>query len=182
MTRLFPPAILAFALMSVPADASVSIGGTFARACYEAADAHNSNYHAIKSCDRALTEEKLNPQDRAATLVNRGILRLERGHLSGAEADFNAALAIDSREPEAWLNLAILKTELEKSPEALPHIDKALAYGTRRPAVAYFVRAMADEDAGRISDAYRDLQRANRLDPTWPEPAIELKRFQVRRP
>ena len=38
--------------------------------------------------------------------------------------------------------------------------QKALELKTRRPALAYFVRAMAYEDSGNLRAAYNDLQRA----------------------
>ena len=64
----------------------------------------------------------------------------------------------------------------------LPMVEKALENGTRMPALAYFVRGVANEDSGNIAAAYHDLQRARQLDPNWSEPEIELRRYQVRRP
>jgi tetratricopeptide (TPR) repeat protein len=183
MTRLSPLVVLAFASVSFPAGASVvTVGGSYAVSCYEAAESQTANFQSLDACDRAIAEEALMPRDRAATHVNRGILYLRRGSLAEADADFNRALAINPYEPEAWLNKAILNARHRKSTDALPLVAKALENGTRRPAIAYFVRAMAYEDSGRIADAYRDLQLARKLDPKWAEPAIELRRFQVRRP
>jgi tetratricopeptide (TPR) repeat protein len=63
--------------------------------------------------------------------------------------------------------------------DAMPLVQKALELNTRRPALAYFVRAMAHEDSGNIAGAYYDLKRAQQLEPDWKEPQIELRRFQV---
>ena len=101
-------------------------------------------------------------------------------NLRAANADFDAALAMDPNEPEAWLNKAVGHAKFGRSIDALPLAEKALALNTRRPALAYFVRAMALEDGGNIVGAYRDLRRARALEPKWKEPAIELRRFQVR--
>lgn len=172
-----------FALVTVPASASAAIlalGGGLAKSCYEAAEARNATIGAMDTCTRALNEEALSPHDRVATHVNRGILHLNRANLRAANADFNAALAMDPNEPEAWLNKAIGHAKFGRTIDALPLAEKALALNTRRPALAYFVRAMALEDSGNIVGAYRDLRRARSLEPKWKEPEIELRRFRVR--
>jgi tetratricopeptide (TPR) repeat protein len=112
--------------------------------------------------------------------VNRGILMLRRANLERADADFDAALKLNPQEAEAYLNKAILNARFRKSADALPYVTKALENGTRQPAIAYFVRAMANEDSGKIGAAYQDFQRARTLAPKWAEPAMELQRFQVR--
>jgi len=127
-----------------------------------------------------LAEEALSPEDRVATHVNRGILRLRLARLTDANADFDRALAMDPKQAEAWLNKAVLNARFGRSVDALPMVQKALEFNTKRPALAYFVRAMAHEDSGNIRAAYHDLQRARELDPKWAEPRIELKRFKVR--
>ena len=178
--KLSPLVVLAVAAIPSAAAASVlTVGGRYAYSCYEAAEASNATARTLDVCDRALSEEALTAQDRAATYVNRGILRLRRANLAQADADFDAALKLNPQEPEAWLNKEILNARYGKSVEAMPYVTKALENGTRRPAIAYFVRAMANEDSGKIAAAYQDLQRARQLDPKWTEPAIELRRFKV---
>lgn len=171
------------AAVTVPASASAAIlalGNGLAESCYEAAEARNATAEAMDTCTRALNEEALSPRDRVATLVNRGILHLNRANLRAADADFDAALAMDPNEAEAWLNKAVGHAKFGRTTDALPLAEKALSLNTRRPALAYFVRAMALEDSGNIVGAYRDLRRARALEPKWKEPAIELRRFQVR--
>ena len=164
-----------------PAYSSVlTLGGGYAESCYKAAEAQDARAASLEVCDRALNEEALMPRERMATFVNRGILHLRRTDLKSARADFDAASAIDPTEPEVWLNKAILTVRFGKSSAALPLVEKALAFNTKRPALAYFVRAMAQEDSGNIAAAYHDLQRAQQLEPKWQEPAIELTRFAVR--
>lgn len=168
-------------VLAVPAGAAVlTVGGGYAQSCYAAAEAQNTGLAAMQSCNQALTEEALRPDDRVATHVNRGILHLRRGNLGRANADFDTALAMNPKQPEAWLNKAILNARFGRSVDALPMVQKALELKTKRPAVAYFVRAMAHEDSGNIRAAYDDLQRARALEPKWAEPAIELRRFKVR--
>ena len=157
----------------------VTIGGGFASSCYQSAKIQDTRQRAIDECDRALSEEALTHEDRVATFVNRGILHLRRANLTAAGSDFDSALRIDPRQPEAWLNKAIMQVRFGKSADALPLVTKALEYRTTKPALAYFVRAVAYEDSGNIAAAYHDLQRAQALDPQWKEPAIELRRFKV---
>lgn len=181
--KLSPLVVVALASVPFAAHASVlTVGGAYAYSCYQAADGDGATTASLDACSRALTEEALTPQDRAATHVNRGILLLRRANLNQADADFDAALRLNPQEPEAWLNKAILNARYRKSADAMPYVAKALENGTHRPAIAYFVRAMANEDSGKIGAAYQDFQRARTLDPKWAEPALELQRFQVRRP
>jgi Tfp pilus assembly protein PilF len=179
--RLSPLAVVAATIAAGPAAASVmTMGGGYAASCYAAAESRFATKQSIDECNLALAEEGLPVEDQVATLVNRGILYLRRHDVTRADADFDAALKIDPGQAEAWLNKAIVHTRFGKSTDALPHVTKALETGTRKPALAYFVRAMAYEDSGNLRAAYADLQRAHQLDPEWAEPTIELKRFKVR--
>jgi tetratricopeptide (TPR) repeat protein len=180
--KLAPLALAALAMPAAAGASVIAIGGGYAGSCYEEAEAQNVTAQSLDVCNRALGEEALFASDRVATHVNRGIIYLRRGAVAEAEADFNRALALDEGQAEAWLNKAILYARYRNSRDAMPFVSKALANGTRRPAVAYFVRAMAYEDAGNIRAAYRDLQKARSLAPEWGEPVAELARYQVRRP
>lgn len=180
MMKLAPLALTVLLYSTSAAASVITVGGGYAGACYEAADAQDATAESLVACDRALSEEALTAGDRVATHVNRGILRLRRGSLAEADGDFDKALAMDPTQAEAWLNKAILTARYRDSRNALPFVAKALENGTRRPEVAYFVRAMANEDSGNIAAAYRDLQKARSLAPKWREPAAELARFQVR--
>ena len=77
------------------ATASVyTLGGPLAQNCYRAAESRDARSFAIEGCTRALNEGLALP-DRAATYVNRGIVQMVGGHSRAADADFDAALAID---------------------------------------------------------------------------------------
>jgi len=49
-----------------------------------------------------------------------------------------------------------------------------------RPALAYYGRAIVNEDLGNVRQAYADLQRARDLEPRWALPTEELARYVVR--
>ena len=166
---------------SSPANASImTIGGSLARDCFEAAEARNATSQNLASCDRALVEEALMTDDRVATYVNRGILRLVTGDFPHADADFDRAIAINPREPDAWLNKAVSTIRQGNNAAALPLIDRAIEFKTRRPALAFYTRGLINENQGDVKAAYADLVRARDLEPGWELPARELTRYQVR--
>lgn len=175
--------IAAVAAAAVPATASVVIvGSTSARVCYEAADGSGRpNIDELSQCDRALHQEPLTRYETAATHVNRGIVLIRRGRIEAGIGDFDRALKLDPEQPEAYLNkgIALLRQE-GRAREALPLIETALAKGTRRPAAAYYSRAVAHEELGDVPAAYRDYRLASEADPEWRIPRVELARFTVR--
>ena len=69
--------VAAFSTQHASAAQSVTrFGTTLAQECFRFADAHRPSPEGLAKCDAALSEELLNRSDRAATLVNRGILRV----------------------------------------------------------------------------------------------------------
>jgi tetratricopeptide (TPR) repeat protein len=170
--------------LAAPAGAAVIvIGNTAARVCYEAAEARLSpEPGSLQECDAALANDSILEDDRVATYVNRGILRMRTGAINGAVADFDAAIARNPKEPEAYLNKGMALLRRGDTDGAIPLFETALARHTRRPALAYYGRAVAKETKGRVKDAYLDYREASRIEPKWPEPKVELARFTVRRP
>jgi tetratricopeptide (TPR) repeat protein len=114
-----------------------------------------------------------------ANLVNRGILRLLSNQVSDAGRDFDEALSIDPRQPEALLGKAIEEWQSGNSATAVALASESLQYGPRRPAVAYLIRGLANEQQGQVRAAYQDLRTAQRLEPGWSEPAEQLARYRV---
>jgi len=175
----------ALAALAVPAGAAVTVlGSTSARLCFEAADARIApSRDSLMRCDQALTEENLTDYDRVATYVNRGILRLRMGNFDSAIADFDLALARDPNQAEAYLNKGVaLLRKPDGWAQAVPLFDAALAKKTRRPALAYYGRGVANELGGHVKEAYFDYREASRIEPKWHDPQAELARFTVREP
>ena len=66
--------------------------------------------------------------------------------------------------------------------EGLSQIDQGLALGVKDPEKAYYNRAIANENLGDVTAAYRDYSKAAELAPTWDAPKTELARFSVKQP
>lgn len=183
MRKLSLLAGAAIALCGVqPASAAVmSVGNSYARSCYEAARSSSRSPASVATCNAAFKDSVLTPDDRVATFVNRGILHYLRGDVDDAFRDYDAALALDPEEPEAWLNKAFAYLRIGQGAKALPMFDTAVAKSTGEPALAHFGRAMAYEETGNTRAAYADYVRARELAPKWDLPVRELERFKVTR-
>lgn len=179
--RLAYPVILMICCAGAAAPAAVSVyGNTTARACYEAALSEQYSAANLGICDDALGDRGLGLRDRVATYVNRGILHVQHGAYAEAIADYDRAIALDAAEPDAYLNkgLALLRRD-GSGEQAAPLFTMAIERGTREPAIAYYVRGVANELNGDIPAAYADLRRAAQLAPDWDVPARDLTRFEV---
>lgn len=166
-----------------PAAASAGvtvIGAGNARMCYLAAEAKTTpRIEEFRRCDDAVSEQRGDARTLSATHVNRGILRLRVGNMAGALADFDAATALNPNEPEAYLNRASTLLRQDQVSGAISEFDAAIAKRTRRPALAYYGRGIAHEQAGNVRAAYKDYLTASQLAPSWGEPRRELTRFRV---
>ena len=168
-------------IATYPASAQVkALGGSFAQGCYHAAAEPRATLETLTTCNRAFDRENLSYDERFATYVNRGILKMIRSEYVAALTDFDSAVAMSPKRPEGWLNMAILRFKQGDSAAALPLFDRALELGTRVPEIAYYGRGLAHEDMGNIPAAYSDLRRAVSLRPGWNEPMRDLARYRVR--
>lgn len=179
--RLILSAAALGAVASPAAGAVTVIGSSSARMCYEAADARGlPSPYSLGRCDQALEEENLSGYDMVATYVNRGILRLRMGDVDHAIGDFDDAIQRDPQQAEAYLNKGVAMLRRPQGwNEALPLFSAALDRRTKRPAIAFFGRAVANEMGGNVKAAYFDYREASRIEPKWREPQAELARFTV---
>jgi tetratricopeptide (TPR) repeat protein len=171
----------ALAASAAPAAAGVLVlGSSDARLCYEAADSPSTPTGTdIRRCDSALIDGNLSQYEIVATHVNRGILRLRRGGVDEAVADFDQAIALDPNQPEAYLNKGAALLRRQNPSEALQLFTVALERETSRPAIAHYGRAIANEQLGNVREAYNDYRAASELAPDWADPRTELARFRV---
>lgn len=173
-------AVIAASSASSPSQAITFSVGSLASACYSASLDYHVSQADLQNCTRSLDEEALSSSDRVATLVNRGIVRMNLNDRLGADSDFDAALAMDQNEPEAWLNKGLLRLRQDRPSEAMPLIQRAIDAHTIRPALALYARGVANEQLGRLKAAYADLSQARDIAPGWKLPAEQLARYHVR--
>lgn len=182
MRTLSSLAVAAFALLAtagVAAAASSVYGPGPAEECYKAALAGDSNLEAVRICDIALSSFDLDLADRAATMVNRGVIRLKRREPAQALADFDRAIAWRPSLGEAHVNRGAALILSGNPQGAIAAIDRGLELGAEDAHEAYFNRGIAHEKMDNLTAAYRDYRRAAELKPDWPLPQAELARFTV---
>ena len=164
-----------------PASAAVAvIGDSLGRDCFIHARDGRTADDAIDACDTALYSDTLDNRDRAATLVNRGVIRLRRQEHAQALADFDAAIARMPKLAEAHVDRGAALVMLDRHAEAIGALDRALALGPESPQNGLLIRAIARERSGDIKGAYEDFRLAAELAPKWDRPKRELQRFAVR--
>lgn len=174
-------ALSAVALMTVfaasAAHASVTvIGGGLALECYKAAEYGHGRDTSV--CDRAL-EEPMIIRDRAATYVNRSVLRLRSNNAEGALADCEASIRINSEIGEAFVNKGAALMSVGRTKEAIDSISHGIALGIKKMEIAYYDRAMAREDMGDVQGAYADYKMALQISPNFQMASDQLRRFRV---
>ncbi|HEY0106449.1 MAG TPA: hypothetical protein VGB91_10225 [Rhizomicrobium sp.] len=176
------PSMLAAALVALCPTAAMAavtvLGGGPAVLCYQAADQGLPAADNLIYCNLALSGP-LTPRDRAATYVNRGVLKLGERRYEDAASDFNAGLAINDRMGEGYVDLGATEVGRRLYADAVTHITRGLTLGTKQPQVAYFDRAMAHEALGEVRAAYDDYRQALSVAPDFKPASNELKRFTV---
>ena len=156
------------------------IGGGYGKSCYEAAEFGKSFRAGVEACNTALSQEALTVTDRAATLVNRGIVQMQAKNHAAAIADYDAAIRLRPQTAEAYVNKGIALLHLGgRDAEAVALLTLGLERDPARPEIAYYTRGIANELIGATRNAYEDFARAVELAPNWADAIKELARFQL---
>jgi tetratricopeptide (TPR) repeat protein len=178
-------AVLVFALAAPAAHASITVfGNGLAHSCYVAAARDYGTAAGEETCTLALENDPLTPRDRAATFVNRGVVRTGLRHYAAALSDYEQAIAHGNDLGPADLGVAYVDRAsilnvMGRNREALESASKGLSLGTFKPEVGYYVRAIAEEELGDLKAAYLDYRQAVALQPDFALAAQQLKRFHV---
>lgn len=167
-------------LCAVPsANAAVTVLGPGpAQQCFQIAEYGGDVHDGIQRCTFALNTA-LSISDRAATFVNRGVLRLSLHENEQALTDINMGISIDPELGDAYVDRGAASIALGHYEEALADLNKGIALGVHRPEVAYYDRAIIDEHNGDIRAAYNDYKKALEIVPGFGPALEELKRFRV---
>jgi tetratricopeptide (TPR) repeat protein len=175
-------AVLSLFVLLFPGAASAStliIGESLGASCYQEAKQGRSGREAIAICDLAIDNEVMSRTDKAATYVNRGIIRSSSGDLKGAINDYNKALQINPNMAEAFANRGTVFIRQANYTKALTELDRALSLELEQPAAVYYNRGIVHERIGDLASAYKDYLKATELKPKWQQPKTELIRFSV---
>ncbi|MEQ9447665.1 MAG: tetratricopeptide repeat protein [Rhodospirillaceae bacterium] len=156
------------------------VGGGLARECFdEAKDGKYINRIAEETCSRALLEEAMSRDNRAATYVNRGVIRMREGEYEQALEDYSRAVELVPDLGAAYLNEGAAHIYRKDFDSALQPLNKAIELDSTDIFAAYYNRAIARENTGDVAGAYYDFQKALELKPGWDLAQRQLNRFTV---
>lgn len=180
MNRFILVGLACFA-MALPVSAQVTvIGGGLAEDCYIAVKADTRpGRDSEQVCTQALENETMTRKNRAATYVNRGIVRMRLEAYDRADQDFTRAAALKDDLGDIYVNRGVLKFYQADYQGAIDAINTALELETSEPHVAYYNRALAKEELDDLTGAYFDFLAASELEPEWELVQRQLDRFSV---
>lgn len=174
-------AAAATALAAEAASAQVFvIGKGLGGECYQKTKNKYASFrNAEETCTRALREQVMTRDNRAATYVNRGVLRMREGHYDSALEDYGKALELQPEMGAAYLNQGAAHIYRKDFATALASLDQAIALESPDLFAAHYNRAIAREHTGDVPGAYKDFTRSLELKPGWPLAERQLTRFSV---
>ena len=156
------------------------IGGGLGGECYQQTQLKYVSYNqAEETCTLALREETMSRSNRAATHVNRGVLRMRNGDYDKALSDFDDAKRIAPDLGAAYLNEGAAHIYKRDFEAALAPLDKAIELNSEDIFAAYYNRAIARENTGDVPGAYADFKTSLELKPGWELAQSQLNRFSV---
>ena len=179
--RYLALACITFGLLSSPSQAQVIVlGNGAASACWRAAEFGTGNLDiAFGECSRALAQPSISSYNKAATYVNRAVLRMRAGDNSGALADADAAASISSSMGEAHVNRGAALLNLMRPDQALDAINLGIETGSNRLHLVYYNRASAKFLLGDITGAYYDYRMSADINPDFALATEALSHFEV---
>jgi tetratricopeptide (TPR) repeat protein len=154
-------------------------GDQHAMACQSAAKIGDFHGTGVDECTQAMGSPLLHEHDLAATLNDRGAVRMQHRQFDLAITDFDAALKTDPNIANIYINRGGALIALKRYAEAIADIDHGLSLGPDQPEKAWFNRAIADEHMKDLKAAYQDYLKASELNPNWAAPKSELARFSA---
>jgi tetratricopeptide (TPR) repeat protein len=175
-----PTAAQSSSALSTAASGDVLLtGDPHAQACQEAAKFGDFNGTGIDMCSLALAVSLLSNHDRAATLTDRGAIRMQHKQYALAKADFDAALALDPNLANAYADRGGALIAEKRYAEAITDIDHGLSLNPDEPWKVWFNRGIADEGLKDLKTALADYQKALELKPDWAPAKVEIARFNT---
>jgi tetratricopeptide (TPR) repeat protein len=155
------------------------LGNSQAHDCYLAAKAGIDPRAGIMMCNGALQQDAMTSKDIAATHVNRGVLYDLVGRNQEAFDDFNDGIRRNPELGDGYLNRGVSQIRMKRYDDAFADIQKGIQVGVTEPAVAYYDLAVAEEDLGRVRDAYFHYKHALEILPGYTPASQALNHFVV---
>ena len=173
----------------------IVMGAGMAQNCYETALAmslgfplpdlvytgSNIDPKPVDVCTMAINQEGLTGRDLAGTYVNRGVLYFLGGDYATSLRDFDMAVSLDNTIGESYANRGAALVALHRWAESVPALNRGIELESSEPEKSYYNRAIANEELGKVKDAYYDYLKAAELRPDWNEPKGQLTRFTVKK-
>ena len=158
------------------------IGGEqSARNCFNAATVaaqlHFASTQDIKECTFALEHTSLRRQDKAATLINRGILYVAREEYDLAIKDYDRAYRINPNIAEIHVNRGNMLFMSRVFDQAVAEYTQAIALEFSKLYIAHYNRGLTYEKMGELDKAEADYRRALQLMPDWSRARNKLDRI-----
>ena len=181
MKKAFLAGLACFAIAGGTASAqAIIIGGGMAKDCFLQVQAQSTRFADVEAtCTTALESEVMTRANRAATFVNRGIIRMRAGDYDGSLSDYDRAIGLDEELGAAYLNRGAALILSGDHAAARESLDMAIELGTNDLHAAHYNRAIAKEHTGDVPGAYYDFKQAAELAPEWDLPQRQLERFTV---
>jgi tetratricopeptide (TPR) repeat protein len=145
--------------------------------CSAAANDQAAPKDGLEACNIALKDPAMN--HRAALLLDRGVIQVRLGNDEAALQDYGGAIALDSQLGDAYVSRAGVLVELKRYDEARADIAQGMALNASNMHVAYYSRAVIEEESGDVKSAYRDYKQALAIKPDFAPAIRELARFKV---
>jgi tetratricopeptide (TPR) repeat protein len=131
----------------------------------------------LQACSVALRDPAMT--HRAALMLDRGVIEVRLGDTEAALKDYSGAIALDGNLGDAYISRAGLLVEMKRYDEARADIAQGIALGAGNLHVAYYSRAVIEEEGGDVKSAYRDYKTALAIRPDFAPAIRELSRFKV---
>ena len=176
--------LLGAALLLIPARAHALVtvvGAGLAHDCFLIAKMGNEPVKGIATCDEALAEEALDPQQRAGTYINRAVMKAALGRIDDAMRDYDQGITLKPDLGDGYVDRGAALIMLKRYDEAMADINKGIGLGLSYAHVGYYNRAVAEFYLGRISESYFDYKKTLEIAPDFAPALAQLKNFTVTR-
>ena len=158
--------------------------GIYAKDCFQEAKKASLNLtlgrSSLDKCTLALDHGKLKIRDRAATYVNRGVVRVNLKQYTEALQDYNHAAGLRPDLTAIYVNRGNVYYLTREFDEAINEYSKSLAMNTHAAPVAYVNRGMSHEKLGLYKEATEDYRNAIELAPQWEVAKEKLAKLSAR--